>query len=74
MQQPRLIYGLMSRDRAKALLTDRPPGTFALRFSSSNPGHLAVSYVDGKRIVQHTLIKVSIFLHVNIVRKNVVND
>jgi hypothetical protein len=54
--RPRLIYGLISRGRADVMLKTSPPGTFMLRFSENNPGHLAIAHVDDSKEVVHTLV------------------
>jgi hypothetical protein len=55
----RLVYGLISRDKATSMLQGKCEGTFLIRFSDSQIGCLAVAFVedtkDGLK-VSHTLI------------------
>jgi len=53
----RLIYGLLSRDDATLNLKGKAVGTFLLRFSDSNPGCIAVAFVDDNKQVAHALIR-----------------
>lgn len=43
---------------AKESLEGHPPGTFLVRFSLSQPGNFAISYVSTDGHVQHSLIEV----------------
>jgi hypothetical protein len=60
----RVIYGWCSRAACSSLLVDpisgqlRPPGTFAVRLSETQVGHIAVGFVDEVGRVVHTLVLV----------------
>lgn len=58
MTEPVVLHGLVSRVEAAHKLRGMAPGTFMLRFSENNAGHIAVAYVSADRGVEHTLIKV----------------
>jgi len=42
------IIGFIKKQQAEDLLGDRPPGTFLLRFSDSEPGGVTIAWVEGK--------------------------
>ncbi|MFN3503954.1 MAG: SH2 domain-containing protein, partial [Allorhizobium sp.] len=52
----RWFRGFLTYEQSVALLAGRPPGTFLLRFSRSQPGSLAVAFTaeDGK--VQQSIV------------------
>lgn len=44
------LFGFLSREESVSLLENEVPGTFLMRFSTTNPGKVAVSYVEGADI------------------------
>jgi len=54
--QPKLIYGIISRDVAASLLAASPPGTFLIRFSNTQQGAIALAYVAANKKVRNSLI------------------
>jgi signal transducer and activator of transcription 3 len=58
IQQPAsAIFGHCSKGAAASFLSGKPPGTFLLRFSGSNPSCIAVAFVDQDGIsIGHVLI------------------
>jgi len=60
----RVIHGWCSRAACSALLVDpvtglvRPPGSFAVRLSETQVGHIAVGFVDDNGRLIHTLVLV----------------
>jgi len=56
--QPKIIYGILSRKRTEDLLRGMTSGTFLLRFSENNAGALALAYVEENKTIRHTLVNV----------------
>ena len=53
------FYGFLSRSESELLLRDQHPGTFLIRFSSSQPGSFALAYTTinkGEKSTFHILI------------------
>jgi hypothetical protein len=51
-----LLAGYLSSVEANAALVNREPGSYLIRFSKSNPGAFAVTFVDSKSRVKHCLL------------------
>jgi len=55
---PRRIYGVLSRIHTQDLLRMAPVGTFLFRFSENNVGCIALCYVDDHKSIVHSLIDI----------------
>eukprot|EP01087_Luapelamoeba_hula_P011486 TRINITY_DN312_c0_g1_i1.p1 TRINITY_DN312_c0_g1~~TRINITY_DN312_c0_g1_i1.p1 ORF type:complete len:968 (+),score=160.10 TRINITY_DN312_c0_g1_i1:957-3860(+) len=55
--QESFFHGVLERDEAEELLADQPPGTFLLRFSSTQKPHLAVSVQGEGGKIAHRLLE-----------------
>jgi hypothetical protein len=56
------FYGFLSRPESELLLRDQSPGTYLIRFSSSQPGSFALAYTAvsrGEKSTSHILINSS---------------
>lgn len=51
-----LLAGYTPSAEANILLHGKDPGSFLIRFSKSNPGAFAVTFVDSKRHIKHCLL------------------
>jgi hypothetical protein len=51
-----ILAGYTSSVEANALLRGREPGSYLVRFSKSNPGAFAVTFVDSKHRTKHCLL------------------
>lgn len=51
-----ILAGYLSSVEANAVLHGREPGSYLIRFSKSNPGSFAVTFVDSKSRIKHCLL------------------
>lgn len=55
---PKVIYGILSRAQTEALLRTAPVGTFLFRFSDNQLGCLTVAYVEENKSITHSIVNI----------------
>jgi len=48
--KPKVMHGFIQRDKSTAILSNCAVGTFLIRLTDSNPGCLAIDFVDDNTI------------------------